>query len=413
VYATFARMEAERAGTRASQPPADTTKTKRPEAAAPATVSSDIFDQSEVELRDDDGVVADDAEAQAEAEQPVMPAPRTEGTNKVTFGFTPRIFPTPARESKAAEENDWISKNRAHLRKNKALVGRLDALDFGETDPAWLKSKGDEFYRGGDFRSAISAYTSALELDPEFIPCLSNRAACYLRVAELRECIHDCTTALNLRDSQDAPNIDTATEIKLLVRRGTAFCQQGSFEASLTDYRAATVLGSDPALIADVERLSSLAECDTLKKQADARFGVGNIAEAVELYTTALSLEPAFVSCISNRAVRLACVGLDDVKACSDAVPPTGVPFCARGHAVCNSRLYRRPGPPLDGCLAVDRARGKGRGALWACTPRGLGYATPVGAEDASEARRRPCAPWRSRRGNHRLRNCACDRHCQ
>ena len=38
-------------------------------------------------------------------------------------------------------------------RKNKALVGTVDALDFGETDPAWLKSKGDEFYRGGDFRS--------------------------------------------------------------------------------------------------------------------------------------------------------------------------------------------------------------------------------------------------------------------
>merc|ERR1719230_841671 len=158
----------------------------------------------------------------AEAEAVEVPAPRTEGTNKVTFGFTPRIFPTPARESKAAEENEWISKNRAHLRKNKALVGRLDALDFGETDPAWLQSKGDEFYRGGDFRSAISAYTSALELDPEFIPCLSNRAACYLRVAELRECVQDCAAALNLRGNEDAPPMDATTEVKLLVRRGTA-----------------------------------------------------------------------------------------------------------------------------------------------------------------------------------------------
>ena len=85
---------------------------------------------------------------------------------------------------------------------------------------------------------------------------------------------------------------------------------KGLFEASLTDYRAATVLGSDPALVADVERLGSLAECDTLKKQADARFGVGNITEAVKLYTTALSLEPSFVSCISNRAVRVARGGL-------------------------------------------------------------------------------------------------------
>ena len=234
---------------------------------------------------------------------PAMPAPRTEGTNKVTFGFTPRIFPTPARESKAEEENEWITKNRAHLRKNKALVGRLDALDFGETDPAWLKGKGDEFYRGGDFRSAISAYTSALELDPEMVSCLSNRAACYLRIAELRECVDDCTAALELRRIEDVPAIDVATEVKLLVRRGTALRQQGSFEASLADYRTATTLdANNPALASDVERLTSLAQCDTLKKQADARFGAGNISEAVELYASALTLEPAFVSCISNRA---------------------------------------------------------------------------------------------------------------
>ena len=87
---------------------------------------------------------------------------------------------------------------------------------------------------------AISAYTSALELDPEeMVSSLSNRAACYLRIAELRECVDDCTAALELRRIE-APAIDVATEVKLLVRRGTALCQQGSFEASLADYRTAT-----------------------------------------------------------------------------------------------------------------------------------------------------------------------------
>ena len=325
VYATFARMEADRAerrgarapasaGTKRAEPALAETKRAEPAAASAAPppppqppISSDIFDPSDVELCDEEvvGVPGGDPAAPVGEtdDAPAMPAPRTEGTNKVTFGFTPRIFPTPARESKAEEENEWITKNRAHLRKNKALVGRLDALDFGETDPAWLKGKGDEFYRGGDFRSAISAYTSALELDPEMVSCLSNRAACYLRIAELRECVDDCTAALSLRQSEDVPAIDVATEVKLLVRRGTALCQQGSFEASLADYRTATTLdANNPALASDVERLTSLAQCDTLKKQADARFGAGNISEAVELYASALTLEPAFVSCISNRA---------------------------------------------------------------------------------------------------------------
>lgn len=34
----------------------------------------------------------------------------------------------------------------------------------------WLKGKGDEFYKGGDYRSAINAYTAALEADALLAP---------------------------------------------------------------------------------------------------------------------------------------------------------------------------------------------------------------------------------------------------
>ena len=40
---------------------------------------------------------------------------------KVEIQFTPRIFPTPMRESKLAEEEDWITKNRRHLKKHGVL----------------------------------------------------------------------------------------------------------------------------------------------------------------------------------------------------------------------------------------------------------------------------------------------------
>ena len=40
---------------------------------------------------------------------------------KVDVQFTPRIFPTPMRESKLAEEEDWITKNRRHLKKHGVL----------------------------------------------------------------------------------------------------------------------------------------------------------------------------------------------------------------------------------------------------------------------------------------------------
>ncbi len=64
-----------------------------------------------------------------------VPDPRDGGVIK--FNFTPRIFPTPMRESKATEEEDWIAKNRSHLRRNPQLKPQLDALDIEDSDPTW------------------------------------------------------------------------------------------------------------------------------------------------------------------------------------------------------------------------------------------------------------------------------------
>ena len=108
-------------------------------------------------------------EQEPEEELDFIPDPRAAA--KVTFTYTPRLFPTPLRESKRTEEGDWISKNRAHLKthphfmNNKAVMDKLDG-DMTETDPTWLKGKGDDFYRSQDYLSAINAYSTALEVDP-------------------------------------------------------------------------------------------------------------------------------------------------------------------------------------------------------------------------------------------------------
>lgn len=68
-----------------------------------------------------------------EDEDAPLPDPRAGGVLKMKF--TPRIFPTPMRESKQNEEEDWIAKNRSHLRKNPQLKPQLDALDIEDSDP--------------------------------------------------------------------------------------------------------------------------------------------------------------------------------------------------------------------------------------------------------------------------------------
>lgn len=60
-----------------------------------------------------------------------IPAPREKLQSEIQF--TPRAFPTPSRESKAAEEEDWLLKNRKHLNKHKGLRG-AGAYDISESD---------------------------------------------------------------------------------------------------------------------------------------------------------------------------------------------------------------------------------------------------------------------------------------
>ena len=98
---------------------------------------------------------------------------------------------------------------------------------------SWLKGKGDDFYRARDYRAAINAYTTALEIDSNLLPAMGNRSACYLHVGELVYCIDDCDAILNRLDKEsmhvNAKPKDpqtTVMRLKALARRGAAKCQR-------------------------------------------------------------------------------------------------------------------------------------------------------------------------------------------
>mmetsp|Transcript_86095 Transcript_86095/g.172394 ORF Transcript_86095/g.172394 Transcript_86095/m.172394 type:complete len:455 (+) Transcript_86095:2161-3525(+) len=251
-----------------------------------------------------------------------VPDPRANGDAKVVkFNFTPRIFPTPMRESKASEEEDWVAKNRTHLRRNPQLKPQLDALDIEDSDPTWLKGKGDDFYRSRDYRAAVNAYTTALELHPT-LQVLGNRSACYLQLGELVRCCEDCSELLELLDKEamsvnanPSDAVALGMRLKALCRRGTAKCQQGLYKAALQDYHQAVNLNpADEVLTADLRKVFSLTKCDDLKKRADACLGEGSVDQALALYGEALAAEPGFVSAISNRAACLLATG--DLEGC-------------------------------------------------------------------------------------------------
>eukprot|EP00118_Oscarella_pearsei_P011010 m.70581 g.70581 ORF g.70581 m.70581 type:complete len:257 (+) comp35700_c0_seq5:875-1645(+) len=96
--------------------------------------------------------------------QKELPAvlPPTREPGKIQVSFTPRLLPTPMRESKLAEEEEWLGKM--------AKAGRAGASndsdkDMTEKNPLWLRDKGNEFYKASNYLSAISAYTEAIRID--------------------------------------------------------------------------------------------------------------------------------------------------------------------------------------------------------------------------------------------------------
>lgn len=300
-----------------------------------------------------------DVQSERDEDIRYIPAPRSHAvvdsdndgnknsSGKVRINFTPRVFPTPMRESKAAEEEDWIAKNRRHL-KNHGVLGRnvsrgKNGSDISEEDPAWLKAKGDDFFRAGDIKSALNAYSAALDIDEAYAACYSNRSACYLQSQLFDQCKLDCDIALqtyaeelqklSTADAKDgleqlslsstAAGADdhermkmSATIVKLLVRRGGALCQLGRYTESLSDYRQAlvkyqqlsmTALSSIPSIAiasleADIDRLKLLSQADSLKKEGDALFAEQKAEEAVSKYDLAVKILPVHVSALSNRS---------------------------------------------------------------------------------------------------------------
>ncbi|GMH82274.1 hypothetical protein TrVE_jg11830 [Triparma verrucosa] len=383
VYKTFAEMEKKKQQNALPPPPKARTTVKLSKSPKKAKYEDDSSDEEEMPVKvvkskkgeeegniwedseipvnggydlDRDALEDDDIDSEEDAGQDeeedfdntiyddeldsAAPAPRD--PQKATFKYTPRLFKTPMRESTVGQEKDFVAKNRPHLH-NHGLLNK-DALDVSETDPQWLKGKGDDMFRGGDYRGAINAYSSAFEADGTFVGCVSNRASCYLKLNEPARALADLTDAMKIssRDDVDVKGGKAAFWMKVLVKRGMANCQLGLFHDSKDDYEKALKLSSDggsEGLKLDLDRVTKLCKVSDLKKVGDEKFSAGDVHAAIDLYSEALDSDPNFVSAVSNRAGCYASTGqwslcsedctkalnlLSDMSLSSGPVPPPG-----------------------------------------------------------------------------------------
>ncbi|XP_069480979.1 dynein axonemal assembly factor 4 [Ambystoma mexicanum] len=190
-------------------------------------------------------------------EEEAMPAPRSAGSIKIQF--TPRVFPTAVRESRIAEEEEWLNKQAEARRALNAADSELDDLTEEEKNPEWLKEKGNKLFALENYMAAINAYSLAIRLNSKIPVLYLNRSACHLKLRNLHKTIEDCSKALELLTPPVPDN--SSCRIKAHLRRGTAFCELELYVEGLLDYEAAFKI--DPSNICvqtDAEKIRRIIQ---------------------------------------------------------------------------------------------------------------------------------------------------------
>ncbi|XP_069618223.1 dynein axonemal assembly factor 4 [Ranitomeya imitator] len=200
---------------------------------------------------------------QAEKYKTEKTVPPTRKCGNIKIQFTPRVFPTAIRESRLAEEEEWLQK-QAEARR----AVNTDNLDFQdlkdeEKNPEWLKDKGNKLFAAGDYLAAVNALNLAIRLNDKMPTLYLNRSACHLKLRNLHKTIEDASKALELLSPPVLDN--AAARLKAHVRRGTAFCEMELYVEGLQDYEAAIKI--DPTNInvkSDAEKIRQIIQGTSL-----------------------------------------------------------------------------------------------------------------------------------------------------
>lgn len=175
---------------------------------------------------------------------------------KIEVKFTPRVFPTAARESQTPQEEEWLKK-QAEARK--AIEIEDSDLTEEEKNPMFLRDKGNEFFKAGNFQAAVNAYTTAIRYSPKMPSLYSNRAACHLKLRNFFKVIEDCSKAIDLLHPPVPQN--ASSRVKALVRKGTAFCELEMYVEGLQDYECALKIDpNNEQLKADADKIREIIQ---------------------------------------------------------------------------------------------------------------------------------------------------------
>ena len=171
-------------------------------------------------------------------EEPVE-VPQVREKQEVKMGFTEKKFAhLPARESHLKEPPYPKSKKLEKKPQNQ----QEHYIDIEDTDPVWLKDKGDHFFKRFDYNAALNAYTKALKADPEFLSGRLNRATTFIKLRGYVAAVDDLTDIVKQIEAIKPEEFETDKSFynklmaRALVKRGAAHSWMSGFEDAIADF---------------------------------------------------------------------------------------------------------------------------------------------------------------------------------
>lgn len=173
------------------------------------------------------------------------------------------------------------------------------------------KELGNAAYKKKDFAEAIAQYNRAIDLDPNDVSFLNNRAAVYLEQGEYDLCIKDCDDALEKGRELRA---DYKVIARALQRKGNAYVKKGMLEEAIEMYQKSLTEHRDAGTL---KRLNETEKTLKTKKEQEYLdpvkgeehrqkgndfFREGKYPDAVQEYTESLKRNPTDHRVYSNRA---------------------------------------------------------------------------------------------------------------
>jgi tetratricopeptide (TPR) repeat protein len=111
------------------------------------------------------------------------------------------------------------------------------------------KQKGNDFYKNKNYSSAISAYSTAISLEPANTLLYTNRAAAYLMTLQYKEAISDCDKSISI----------DSTNSKAFFRKATGLKGLGNLNSAIEVLSAGLLL--DPTNSVAVQEKKLLEAC--------------------------------------------------------------------------------------------------------------------------------------------------------